>query len=66
MWPNRVRVPESCRDLEHERVIATLIACNVNITAAARKLHVPSVDLRRLLYSAPELLALAAEKEDFG
>jgi hypothetical protein len=64
MWPNRVRVPESCRDLEHERVIAALIACNVNITAAARKLHVPSVDLRRLLYAAPELLALAAEKEE--
>jgi hypothetical protein len=64
MWPNRVRVPESCRDLDHERVIATLIACNVNISVAARKLQVPSVDLRRLLYAAPELLALAAEKEE--
>jgi hypothetical protein len=64
MWPNRVRIPESCRDLEHERVIAALTATNVNISAAARKLHVPSVDLRRLLYAAPELLALAAEKEE--
>jgi hypothetical protein len=64
MWPNRVRVPESCRDLDHDRVIAALVATNVNITLAAKKLHVPSVDLRRLLFVSPELLALAAEKEE--
>jgi hypothetical protein len=64
MWPNRVRIPESCRDLSHDRVIAALIASNVNITDAAKRLHVPSVDLRRLMSAAPELLALAAEKEE--
>ena len=41
-----------------------LIACSVNITDAAKRLHVPSIDLRRLLSAAPELLALAAEKEE--
>src|SRR6516165_12296422 len=66
MWPHvqRIRVPESCRDLDHDHVIATLIACNVNISDAAKRLHVPSVDLRRLMSAAPELLALAAEKEE--
>jgi hypothetical protein len=66
MWPHvqRIRVPESCRDLDHDHVIATLIACNVNISDAAKRLHVPSVDLRRLLSASPELLALAAEKEE--
>jgi hypothetical protein len=63
-WPSRRNMPESVRDLEREYVVKTLTACNVNITAAARKLDVPSADLRRLLYAAPELLSLAVEKEE--
>jgi hypothetical protein len=63
-WPSRRNLPESVRDLERDHVVKTLTACNVNITAAARKLDVPSADLRRLLYAAPELLSLAVEKEE--
>jgi hypothetical protein len=45
-WPGpKPGVPASVRDLDHDRVVAVLVATNVNITAAARKLHVPSSDL---------------------
>jgi hypothetical protein len=57
-------VPESCRDLDRDRVVAALVSTNVNISVAAKKLRVPSSDLRRLMNAAPELLALAAEKEE--
>jgi hypothetical protein len=59
-WP----VPESVRDLDPDRVLAVLIACNVNVTEAAKRLHVPSVDLRRLVLASPELMAAAFEKEE--
>jgi hypothetical protein len=52
------------RDLDHDRVVAALIAANVNVSDAARRLDVPSSDLRRLMGANPELLALAAEKEE--
>jgi hypothetical protein len=65
MWPvRRARIPESCRDLDRDHVVATIEACEVNISAAARKLGVPSHDLRRLLVADPEILALAAEQEE--
>jgi hypothetical protein len=54
----------SVRDLDHDRVVAVLVATNVNISAAARRLHVPSSHLRRLMNANPDLLALAAEKEE--
>jgi hypothetical protein len=64
-WPGpKPGIPESVRDLDHDRVVAALIAANVNISAAARQLHVPSSDLRRLVNANPDLLALAAEKEE--
>ena len=64
-WPGRKPgIPESVRDLDHDRVVAVLVATNVNISAAARRLHVPSSDLRRLMNANPDLLALAAEKEE--
>jgi hypothetical protein len=64
MWPSRSRLPESVRDLDHDHVVAALVACNVNVSAAAKKLHVPSADLRSLMAVSPDLLALAAEKEE--
>jgi hypothetical protein len=64
MWPSRSRLPESVRELDHDRVVAALVVCNVNISAAAKKLHVPSADLRSLMAVSPELLALAAEREE--
>jgi hypothetical protein len=64
MWPSRSRLPASVRDLDHDRVVAALMSTNVNITAAARKLHVPTSDLRHLVYVVPELLSLAIDKEE--
>jgi hypothetical protein len=64
-WPGpKLGIPESVRDLDHDRVVAVLVATNVNVSAAARRLHVPSSDLRRLMNANPDLLALAAEKEE--
>jgi hypothetical protein len=64
-WPGpKLGIPESVRDLGHDRVVAVLVATNVNISAAAGRLHVPSSDLRRLMNANPDLLALAAEKEE--
>jgi hypothetical protein len=54
----------SVRDLDRDHVVATLIACNVNISDAAKRLRVSSSDLRRLVIAAPELMALAFEKEE--
>ena len=64
MWPSRSRLPASVRDLEPDRVVAALTSTNVNITAAARKLHVPTSDLRHLVYVVPELLSIAIDKEE--
>jgi hypothetical protein len=61
-WP--VRVPESVRDLDPDRVLAVLVACGVNVSEAAKRLHVPSADLRRLVLASPELMAAAFEKEE--
>jgi hypothetical protein len=41
-----------------------LIASNVNVSEAAKRLRVPSADLRRLVLASPELLAAAFEKEE--
>jgi hypothetical protein len=60
---NRARVPASCRDLKRDRVIAALTESGVNVSAAAKRLRVPTGDLRQLLYASPELLALSAERE---
>src|SRR6516162_2042167 len=64
MWPSRSRLPASVRELDHDRVVAALVVCNINVSAAAKKLRVPSADLRSLMAVSPELLALAAEKEE--
>jgi hypothetical protein len=64
MWQNQSRLPASVRNLDHDRVVAILIAANVNVSVAAKKLNVPSAHLRQLISVNPELLALAAEKEE--
>jgi hypothetical protein len=64
-WPVRKPgVPESVRDLDPDRVLAALVACNVNVSATAKRLHVPSADLRRLVLASPALMAAAFEKEE--
>jgi hypothetical protein len=64
-WPVRKSgVPESVRDLDPDRVLAVLVACGVNVSEAAKRLHVPSADLRRLVLASPELMAAAFEKEE--
>jgi hypothetical protein len=64
-WPPRTpSIPASCRDLDHNDVVATFIACRANVSDAAKRLHVPSADLRRLVVALPELLAAAFEKEE--
>jgi hypothetical protein len=57
-------VPESVRDLDPDLVLAALVACNVNVSEAAKRLHVPSADLRRLVLASPDLMAAAFEKEE--
>jgi hypothetical protein len=57
-------VPESVRGLDPDRVLAVLIACNVNVTEAAKRLRVSSADLRRLVLASPDLMAAAFEKEE--
>ena len=52
-WPGpKLGIPESVRDLDHDRVVAVLVAANVNISAAATRLRVPSSDLREAAYWA--------------
>jgi hypothetical protein len=58
------RIPTSCRDLDPDHVIAAFVACRANVSEAAKKLHVPSGDLRRLVLASPELMAAAFEKEE--
>jgi hypothetical protein len=57
-------IPESVRDLDRDYVVKVFGACNANISDAARKLHVPSADLRRLVIAVPELMAAVFEKEE--
>jgi hypothetical protein len=64
MWPSRSRLPASVRDLDPDRVVAALTSTNVNVTAAARKLGVPTSDLRHLVNVIPELLSIAIDKEE--
>jgi hypothetical protein len=58
------RIPTSCRDLDFEHVVKVFAACKANVRDAARKLDVPSSDLRRLVIAAPELRAAVFEREE--
>lgn len=57
----RPKLPASCRDLDLAKVKRALVASRCSVAAAARKLRVPSVDLRKLVWLMPELDAAAAE-----
>src|SRR6516162_9667414 len=58
------RIPTSCRDLDFEHVVKVFAACRANVRDAARKLNVPSSDLRRLVIAVPELRAAVFEREE--
>jgi hypothetical protein len=55
-WPvRRPTVPESCRSLELAVVERALVEARGSMTATARALSVPSVDLRKLVWANPSL-----------
>lgn len=60
----RPAVPASCRDLEVGRAARALISADGSFTAAARKLEVPTTDLRTFLRASPALAAAAGEGLD--
>jgi hypothetical protein len=54
--PHRVKIPDSCADLCPDKVERMLHKHVGDIYAAARELGVSGPDLKRLLWSKPELL----------
>jgi hypothetical protein len=58
------RLPASVRDLDPEYVAKVFAASKANVRDAARKLNVPSADLRRLVAVSQELMATVFEKEE--
>jgi hypothetical protein len=55
-WPaRRPAVPANCKALDLAVVERALIDLRGNVTAAARSLSVPSVDLRKLVWATPAL-----------
>ena len=64
-WRKRGRtIPASCADLDLEAAGRELIHASGNVSTAARALHVPTRDLRLLVYARPELLDAALETEE--
>jgi hypothetical protein len=64
-WRKRGRtIPESCADLDLEAAGRELIRAGGNVSAAARALGVPALDLRLLTYAVPELIDAALEAEE--
>jgi hypothetical protein len=55
-WPaRRPAVPANCKVLDLAIVERALVDLRGNVTAAARSLSVPSVDLRKLVWATPLL-----------
>jgi hypothetical protein len=54
-------IPPSCAHLDPNRVIRELKHADGNVSAAARKLNCPIVDLRQMTRAWPELMAVALE-----
>lgn len=52
-------IPASCARLDPNEVIRELKAAEGNVSAAARKLQVPIMDLRQMTRAWPELMAVA-------
>jgi hypothetical protein len=64
-WRKRGRtIPESCADLDLEAAGRELIRTGGNVSAAAKALGVPALDLRLLTYAVPELIDAALEAEE--
>ena len=57
-------IPASCADLDLEAAGRELIRTGGNVSAAAKALGVPALDLRLLTYAAPELIDAALEAEE--
>jgi hypothetical protein len=57
-------VPKSCIDLDLKRVYRELVRAGGNMLAAARRLKVPTEDLRRMSLAVPVLLEAALEAEE--
>jgi hypothetical protein len=62
----RNRIPESCANLSHAKVIKALHKHVGAIYPAARELGVPGPDLRRLTWAKPDLLEKAMEEHEFA
>jgi hypothetical protein len=58
----RPQVPASCRDLDLARVERTLFDAAGSFARAARKLGVPSGDLRRMVSATPSLADAVFER----
>jgi hypothetical protein len=54
-------IPASVAHLDPKRVIRELKRADGNVSAAARKLKCPTMDLRRMTRVRPELMAVALE-----
>jgi hypothetical protein len=59
-------VPESCRNLDLALVEKTLVDACGNVTAAARSLAVPSVDLRRFVWATPSVADVVFEQVELA
>jgi hypothetical protein len=55
------KIPDSCAHLDPKRVLRALKRVDGNVSAAARKLKVPIVDLRQMTTQSPELIDAALE-----
>jgi hypothetical protein len=60
----RPAVPSSCRDLDLERAARAIVAADGSIAVAAKKLGVPTTDLRMLTLSVASLDAAVSEGLD--
>lgn len=57
-------IPQSCANLDPKRVIRELKKADASVMIAARKLKVPTRDLRILVTAKPELVAIALEQAE--
>jgi hypothetical protein len=64
--PLRVKVPDSCADLDPARVVRALERSFGQIPPAARELGVSILDLRRLTWAQPQLLEEALEEHELA
>ena len=66
MMPLRVKVPDSCADLDRARVVRALERSFGQLPPAGRELGVPIPDLQRLTWAQPKLLEEALEEHELA